>query len=261
MTPAVAPGTDLNPEVVHGAKHLRSAQRTPRRAATQHRGPYRGRVLDWLVRATPEEVAHAAAELVAGTARATVADRGRCTLAMSGGPSPLLMFDALGSADVPWDRVTVYQVDERIAPAGDADRNLTALAARLPDGVDLRPMPVEALDLESAAAAYARSLPDRVDLIHLGLGDDGHTASLVPGDPVLAVRDRRVAITGTYRGRRRMTLTFPVLDAAGMVLWLTLGAQKQPMLRRLRDGDLSIPASHVRARTQVVACDAAAAPT
>lgn len=232
----------------------------PAGARRRSRPPTVGRVLEWLIRPTPEDVAHAAAALVAETVRAVLAERDRCSLALSGGPSPLLMFESLAATDLPWDRVTVFQVDERIAPLGDPDRNLTALAARLPAAADLRPMPVEATDLEAAAAAYGRSLPERIDLVHLGLGDDGHTASLVPGDPVLTVRDRAIATTGPYRGRRRMTMTLPVLDRAGLVLWLTLGPEKRDMLRRLRDGDRSIPAGHVRAASQVVACDAAAAP-
>ncbi len=213
-----------------------------------------------MTRPTAQEASSAAAQLVAETARTAVLERGRCALALSGGPSPLPMFEALACADLPWDRISVYQVDERVAPEGHADRNLTALAERLPAGIDLHPMPVDASDLEAAAEAYARALPERFDLVHLGIGDDGHTASLVPGDPVLAVRDRDVAITGTYRGRRRMTMTYPVLDRVGLVLWLALGAPKRPMLGRLRDGDPSIPAAHVRAAEQVVVCDEAAAP-
>jgi len=218
------------------------------------------RVLLWMTRPTAQEASSVAAQLIAETAWAALTERDRCALALSGGRSPLPMFEALAMADLPWDRISVYQVDERVAPAGHADRNLTALADRLPAGIDLRPMPVEGADLETAADAYARGLPERFDLVHLGIGDDGHTASLVPDDPVLAVRDRDVAITGAYRGRRRMTLTFPVLSRAGLVLWLALGVRKRPMLIRLRHGDPTIPATHIRSARQVVVCDEAAAP-
>jgi 6-phosphogluconolactonase/glucosamine-6-phosphate isomerase/deaminase len=157
--------------------------------------------------------------------------------------------------------VTLYQVDERIAPDGDPSRNLTQLRASLPPqaAADIRPMPVTAADLEGAAADYARSLPDRFDLVHLGLGPDGHTASLVPGDPVLAITDRLVALTGEYQGERRMTLTYPQLNRARQVLWLVTGADKVDALRRLRAGDDSIPAGRVEAASQLVIADEAAA--
>jgi len=171
------------------------------------------------------------------------------------------MFAELAAHDVPWGWTAIYQVDERVAPAGDPDRNLTSLLASLPtdSGVELHPMPVEEDDLEAAAAEYARSLPEIFDLVHLGLGPDGHTASLVPGDPVLEVMDRGVALTGAYQGRRRMTLTYPTLNAASEVLWLVTGADKLDALRRLRAGDASIPAARVTAVTQLIVADAAAA--
>ncbi len=144
------------------------------------------------------------------------------------------MLAALGQFEVAWDHVVVYQVDERIAPGGDPARNLTSLMAALPGHAHVRPMPVESPDLYVAALEYAAGLPACFDLVHLGVGDDGHTASLVPGDPVLDVVDRDVAITGTYRGHRRMTLTFPVLDRARRALWLVAGASKRRPLALLR---------------------------
>ena len=169
------------------------------------------------------------------------------------------MLDALAER-LPWEDVSVFQVDERIAPDGDPDRNLTQLEHVLPlERVDLRPMPVTADDLDAAAAAYAGSLPHVFDLVHLGLGEDGHTASLVSDDAVLDVTYRDVALTGIYQGRRRMTLTYPVLSRARRVLWLVAGADKSAALARLRAGDLSIPASRVSTANALVLADTAAA--
>jgi 6-phosphogluconolactonase len=206
-----------------------------------------------------DAVARRAADVVANAAREAIGARGRFTLAVSGGRSPWAMFGELADEDVPWEHVAIWQVDERIAPDGDPDRNLTSLVPVIPSGADLLPMPVTDPDPEAAADRYAASLPDAFDLVHLGMGDDGHTASLVPGDPVLEVTDRDVALTGEYRGRRRMTLTFPVLDRAGRVLWLISGGDKAPMMPRLLAGDRSIPAGRVGTVEQLVVVDAAAA--
>jgi len=206
-------------------------------------------------------VSERASELVAERARTAVDDHGRFTFAVSGGHTPWAMFAALAGVDMPWDEVTIFQVDERVAPAGDPDRNLTHLRESLPPAAktDIHPMPVDAPDLERAAEEYADSLPEAFDLVHLGLGPDGHTASLVPGDPVLDVSDRDVALTGVYDGRRRMTLTFPVLERAPNVLWLVTGADKAEMLERLRSGDHSIPAGRVSTANAVLVADRAAA--
>ena len=175
------------------------------------------------------------------------------------------MLRALAREDVPWDRVHLLQVDERVAPYGDADRNLTVLRESLTVPARVHPMPVERDDLDAAARRYAETLaavagsPPVLDLVHLGLGGDGHTASLVPGDPVLDVGDRDVAITGPYQGRRRMTLTYPALDRARQVVWLVTGEDKAAMLARLHDGDAAIPAGRVRAAQAAVFADHAAA--
>jgi 6-phosphogluconolactonase len=207
-----------------------------------------------------QSVAERGAEVVATAAAAGVAERGRFTFAVSGGRTPWAMFAALYGR-MPWEKVTIFQVDERIAPDGDPDRNLTQLHRSLPAGgaADVRPLPVWAEDLEAAAALYADGLPDRLDLVHLGLGPDGHTASLVPDDAVLDVTDRDVAVTGEYQGRRRLTITYPVLNRARRILWLVTGEDKADALSRLRAGDESIPAGRVSTEDALALVDAAAA--
>ena len=205
-----------------------------------------------------DAVARRAADIVAECAREAIEARGRFTFAVSGGRTPWAMFRDLADEDVPWGTVGIWQVDERIAPDGDADRNLTSLLPVIPSEADLRPMPVTEADLEAAAARYAGSLPDVFDLVHLGMGDDGHTASLVPDDPVLDVTDRDVAVTGEYRGLRRMTMTYRVLDRARRVLWLIDGDDKTLMVPRLMAGDRSIPAGRVATADQLVVVNATA---
>jgi 6-phosphogluconolactonase len=173
------------------------------------------------------------------------------------------MFALLGAQEVDWNGVEVFQVDERVAPDGDPDRNLTHLRASLPGAAveRLHPMPVTESDLDAAAARYEAELPEALDLVHLGIGPDGHTASLVPGDPVLEVTGRRVAPTGgEYQGRRRMTLTYPALGAARRIFWLVTGDDKRDPLARLLGGDRSIPAGRVEAAEALVLADRAAAP-
>jgi 6-phosphogluconolactonase len=210
----------------------------------------------------PEAAARRAAELIA-EASAAGADGGEgFTLALSGGRTPRRMLELLEAGALERDGVAIFQVDERVAPAGDPDRNLTAIREALPAGAleHLHPMPVDDADLEGAAARYETKLPESIDLVHLGLGPDGHTASLVPGDAVLDVRDRLVALTaGEYQGRRRMTLTYPALDAARRLVWLVTGSDKRQALAQLLAGDPSIPAGRVQAPSAVVVCDRAAA--
>jgi 6-phosphogluconolactonase len=207
-----------------------------------------------------EAAALRGAELIALAAGAAIEARGAFPLAVSGGHAPWRMFELLGTHELDWDAIEVFQVDERIAPAGDDDRNLTHLLASLPaaGAARVRPMPVNDPDLEAAAARYAEQLPAELDLVHLGLGPDGHTASLIPNDPVLDVDDRLVALTGEYQGRRRMTLTYPAIEAARSVLWLVTGADKPEGLAKLRAGDPSIPAGRVRAREATLVASAEA---
>lgn len=212
-----------------------------------------------------DAVARRGAAVIAKAARDAVAARGRFAFAVSGGRTPRAMLRALAEEDVPWDRTHLFQVDERVAPAGDPDRNWATVEAALlgavPLGERAHPMPVEDTDLPAAAARYAQSLaavcgaPLVLDLVHLGLGADGHTASLVPDDPVLDVRTADVALTAPYQGRRRMTLTFSALDGARFVLWLVTGADKRDALTRLRNGDASIPAARVAAPNQLLLTD------
>jgi 6-phosphogluconolactonase len=208
--------------------------------------------------ADADAVADRAAAVISAAAGQAIASRGTFGWAVSGGRTPRAMLQRLA---LPWPRTTTHQVDERVAPAGHADRNLTALQEALPPEAlaTVRPMPVEDEDLSSEAERYSRSLPERLDLVHLGLGADGHTASLVPGDLVLEVHDRDVAVTDEYRGRRRMTLTYPALDRAREVLWVVQGSEKAEALERLLAGDRSMPAGRVVADVRIVVADEAAA--
>jgi 6-phosphogluconolactonase len=218
----------------------------------------------------PGAAAQAAAKVVATQARRAVAERGRFVGAFSGGHTPWLMLRALAGEDLPWDKVHIVQVDERVAPPGNPDRNLTHMHeslldhAPVPSG-NVHPMLVEEADLGAAATQYALTLqrvagsPPVLDLVHLGLGPDGHTASLVPGDPVLEIANADVGVTGAYQGHRRMTLTYPILNRSRHILWLITGGEKAGMLIRLRQGDESIPAGRLRQDTALILADRAAA--
>jgi len=209
-----------------------------------------------------------AASWIAGTLIRVASSQSRCVLAISGGRSPWPMFGRLAEDPaVPWDRVHIMQVDERVAPEGHPDRNWTEAARTFGPVVpasNLHPMPVEARDLEAACDRYARLLEKLTAghglcIAHLGLGTDGHTASLFPTDSILEVRNRAVAITGNeHGGRRRMSLTFPALANAHRLLWQVQGASKAEMLARLLAGDERIPAGRVRRDTALVIADVAA---
>ncbi|MFO1306499.1 MAG: 6-phosphogluconolactonase [Burkholderiales bacterium] len=218
----------------------------------------------------PEAVARAAARFIAAQAGDAIAARGRFNFAVSGGHTPWAMLRELASLPMDWTNVVLFQVDERVAPPGDDSRNLTHIRESLLDRVpipreNVHAMPVEQNDLGAAAAHYAQALasaagtPPVLDLVHLGLGPDGHTASLVPDDPVLNEDYADVAVTEPYMGQRRMTLTYPILNRSRCVLFVVDGAPKVAALAALRRGDPRIPASHVTGQRSVVIADAAAA--
>lgn len=210
-----------------------------------------------------DEAARRGAALIARAVETAVEQRGYATVAVSGGHTPWAMLRELAGMPLPWDSIRFFQVDERDCDVDDEDRNFNHLKESLPHNAQIEAMPVERGD--AGAASYAQRLteaagaPPVIDVIHLGLGADGHTASLVPGDPVLAETRQTVAWTRPYQGLRRMTLTYPVLDAARLVFWLVTGANKHRALRQLLAGDSSIAAAHVSATCRLVIADADAA--
>ncbi len=208
------------------------------------------------------------ADLVAERLGEAVATRGRVTLAVSGGTTPLAFFSELAGRALPWEAVHVFQVDERVAPAGHPDRNLTGLRAALLDRVpipptNVHPMPVDEPDLDAASATYAEGVAAAtgrsggIDVLHLGLGDEGHTASWPPGDPVVDAT-AAVAVVGPFNGRLRMTLTPPAVNRAGWIVWEIAGAAKAAVIPRLLAGDPALPCSHVRRHDVTLLADAAA---
>jgi 6-phosphogluconolactonase len=218
---------------------------------------------------TADQVAAGAAAYLEQEIRDALTHQKSFSLAISGGRTPWEMLKILSKADLPWKRVNLFQVDERVAPDGHADRNLTQLfqaIAGTPMVTQLRifPMPVLAEDLEEGCREYTQVLDEiteskGLDLIHLGLGSDGHTASLVPGDGVMEVQDRLVACTqNTYQGRIRMTLTYPLLNAAKQLLWIVTGSEKQEIVQRLLQQDPSIPAGSIRQENALLMVDQAA---
>ena len=228
-------------------------------------------MLSVILRVSPDvdSLALEAASIIASEARTAIAGRGRFVIAVSGGHTPWKMLRIFAAQDVDWEAVHVFQVDERVAPEGDPDRNLTHLQECLADASiaesNIHAMLVNAEDLSWSMARYEMTLreiagnPPLLDLVHLGIGVDGHTASLVPGDPVLNVTDQNVALTENYQGRTRMTLTLPILNRSRKILWLVTGAEKADVLRRLCDGDSSMPAGRLKRDQAIVLADNAAA--
>jgi len=219
---------------------------------------------------SPAAAAAAAAATLAAEIAAAVKSRGVCSIALSGGQTPWQMLEALLSKPVSWGALHVFQVDERIVPFDDERRNarrireLLVRPGALP-AAQFHAMPVDGAALARCASDYSEALaqhagtPPVLDVVQLGLGPDGHTASLVPDDPLLDLIDTDVGLSGVYQGARRLSLTFAALNRARCILWLVTGAAKAAILRRLVAGDATIPAGRV-ARTQAtVIADAAAA--
>lgn len=215
------------------------------------------------------DVALGAADYLAQQITTTLATQATFSMAISGGRTPWEMLRHLAQAQLPWEQVHLFQVDERIAPEGHADRNLTQLyqaiagtemAARL----HIHPMPVNDTDLAQAAQRYADTLREItgdgcLDLIHLGLGTDGHTASLIPGDPVCDEKQLAIACTThPYQGRQRMTMTYPMLNRAKRLLWIVTGSEKGDMLQQLLGQNPNIPAGKVAQTAALLYVDQAA---
>jgi 6-phosphogluconolactonase len=221
-----------------------------------------------VVGADPGEAAVSAVDVVVRHAWHAIAGRGRFVLALSGGRTPGPFLDHLARCDLEWSAVSVLQVDERLVPDDDADRNAGLLAEHLGPVLDrlgaFVPVPVDADDPAGTASAYRRLLceaagdPPVLDVVHLGLGADGHTASLVPGDGALDVVDAPVAVSGPYQGHRRLTLTRPVLDGSRHRLWFVLGGGKERALAALLRHDPTVPAGRIRSDATTVVVDRAA---
>jgi len=226
--------------------------------------------MEWIACEDADAAGRAAAACIARHLDAAVSSRGRATLAISGGRSPWGMLDQLAALAVDWKSVHLFQVDERIAGRDDAARNWNrflagALAQRIPAG-NRHPMPVEIADPDAAADSYAGTLadwagePPELDVVHLGLGADGHTASLFAGDSPLGETLRPVAASRLHDGYRRLTLTLPALAGARCIIWFAVGAARRAALARLLDGDAAIPAGRVRRDRAVCFTDPGSAP-
>jgi 6-phosphogluconolactonase len=222
------------------------------------------------VHADAAAVSRRAAAWIAEAASEAISQRDRFALALSGGNTPRQMLRLLATEIIDWRKVHAVQVDERVVPIDSPDRNLMhlrdTLLARVPlPAAQVHPMPVDDADLAAAAERYGRLLarlagsPPILDLVQLGLGADGHTASLVPGDAALDVIRADVAVTAAYKGQRRMTLTFPIINRARRILWLVTGEDKAEALARLVQGDPSLPASRVSREPALLLADRAAA--
>ena len=206
------------------------------------------------------DVAGESAAFIGSALRQTTARGNRASFAVSGGTTPWQALQKLATAQLDWPSIDIYQVDERVVPADSPDRNWRGLRESLLDRVPAvgHAMPVDETDLIRAAERYAMSLPANLDVVQLGLGSDGHTASLVPADPVCGVNDRAVAVTDPYQGSRRMSLTFPPINRASTIVWIVTGAAKQEALAKLIAGDRSIPAGCVERSNATVFADEAA---
>jgi 6-phosphogluconolactonase/glucosamine-6-phosphate isomerase/deaminase len=214
--------------------------------------------MDIVIAPDAPTAAQETAAWVARQLRNAVSRRGAATVAFSGGSTPALMLAALAELDLPWEVTSVFQVDERIAPDGDPDRNATLLDVLRPRGPSIELMPVTGRDLDAAVLRYAERLPDKLDVVHLGLGDDGHTASWPPGDPVIDASGK-VALSAEYKGRRRMTLTVDAVNAARHRVVLATGRAKAPVVERWLLDDHGLPVDRVGRANTVLVLDSDAA--
>jgi 6-phosphogluconolactonase len=226
--------------------------------------------MEWIASEDVVAAERTAAEFIARRLMQAVRERGQASLAISGGRTPWGMFDQLAAQELTWGAVHLFQVDERIAPLDHDARNwkqvlASALARRVPRA-NQHPMPVEIEEPEMAAEQYARTLtewvgdPPTLDVVHLGIGADGHTASLFADDSPLQETQRLVAVSHRYEGYQRLTLTLPVLNRARCVVWFAVGAARRAALTRLFNGDTAIPAGQVQRDHATCFTDREAAP-
>ena len=217
-----------------------------------------------------DEVAEKAAQYIEEKIRTAILTKGSFTMAISGGKTPWQMLKILAKAKLRWEKVFLFQVDERVAPDGNEERNLTQLFKSIEGSgimtrINVFPMHVISENLEEETKAYAEAIEKvaengELDLIHLGMGSDGHTASLIPGDSVCEVAGAAIAMTTQpYQGRMRMTMTYPLINRAKEILWLVTGEEKAEMLQRLLQQDPSIPAGKVNPTHATIFADKAAA--
>lgn len=216
------------------------------------------------------KVAKEAAIYIADRIRKQLAVKDFFTMAISGGRTPWEMIKKLATEDLPWDRINLFQVDERVAPDGHPDRNLTQLFNSIQDTklmtqINIFPMHVVAEDIQQACEEYSETIQrvtknGKFDLVHLGIGTDGHTASLIPGDGVLNVQDKDVAMTDhPYQGRQRMTLTYPIINRSEKILWVVTGEEKAEMLNKLLQQDPNIPAGKISQHRAILLTEECAA--
>jgi 6-phosphogluconolactonase/glucosamine-6-phosphate isomerase/deaminase len=205
-----------------------------------------------------DQAGKAAARMVGRWLDRDVRRHGSASVAFSGGHAPLPMFAALATMPIAWDQVEVFQVDERVAPDGDPARNAAALANLPVPRRQMHLMPVTAADLDRAARRYATALPARLDVVVLGVGDDGHAASWPPGHDVVDASEPVRAI-GEFNGWRRMTLTPSAVNGARRRLVLVPGADKAEVVARWMAGDRDLPITRVHRRATTVILDTAAA--
>lgn len=225
-----------------------------------------------------EALAERAVAVIVDAAARAIEERGVFVWAVSGGSTPRRMLALLSErTDLDWSRTHLFQVDERVAPYGDPDRNAMMLDTHLltdtfrkhnaPAGIWLMPVDDAVEDPEFATRLYEEKMdevtgsPVVFDLIQLGMGSDGHTASLIPDDPILEVDEVDVAVSAEYQGRIRMSFTWPVLDRAKELLWVIGGESKQEAVKLFLANDPSIPATLPTQARATVLLDEAANPT